>query len=187
MGGNDSRDGIPSVQPGRQIDLRQFADGKVEGQVTPVIESFVTAGLPERVRVGEDGDADDGELEPVEDPVVVAEHPLGEGVVALGLDFCVDEHPFAAPVPTSDFDEFVGADAAGLRFADDLLEFGVEEAEGEGPIDLGGDRGEGEGEELRKEPFQGLLPGTVVVDGFGVDATVYAGSGRKVTGDASAE
>jgi hypothetical protein len=183
MGGDDSCDGIPSVQPGRQIDLRQFADGKVEGQVTPVIESFVTAGLPERVRVSEDGDADDGELEPVEDPVVVAEHPLGEGVVALGLHLCVDEDPFAAPVPASDFDEFVGADAAGLRFADDLLEFGVEEAERKGPIDFRGDCREGEGEELRKEPFEGLLPGTVVIDGFGVDATVYAGDRSEVTGE----
>jgi hypothetical protein len=169
MGGDDSRDGISSVHPGRQINLRQFADGKVEGQATPVIESFVTAGLPERVRVSEDGDADDGELEPVEDPVVVSEHALGEGVVSLGLHLGVDEDPFAAPVPASDLHEFVGADATGLRFADDLLEFGVEEAEGEGPIDLRGDRREGKGEELWKEPFQGFLPGTVVVDGFGID------------------
>ena len=95
----------------------------------------------------------------------------------------MDEDPFADPVPTSDFDEFVGADATGLRFADDLLEFGVEEAEGKGPIDFRGDCREGEGEELRKEPFEGLLPGAVVVDGFGVDARVYAGDRSEVTGE----
>ncbi len=93
----------------------------------------------------------------------------------------MDEDPFAHAVAPADLYEFVGADAAGFRLADHRLKFGVEEAEG--PIDLGSDRGKGEGEKRRKELFEGLVPGAVVADGFGIDARVYADGVVEVTGD----
>jgi hypothetical protein len=99
-------------------------------------------------RIRQDRDADRETFESVHDPTPVTEHPLGQIIVALGLDFGMDEKQFAAGIPAPDLDKFVDPHEAGLGIGNKLLKFGVEKADRDGPVNGGGNVGKGEGEEV---------------------------------------
>jgi hypothetical protein len=83
--------------------------------------------------------------------------------LGLALDFEVNENPGFLTVVSPNFDEFIGFSQADFGFADDLLEFGVEEFVAPRPVNVGVDGGEAEGDKGLKVKGEGFFPRVIVI------------------------
>jgi hypothetical protein len=77
------------------------------------------------VVVGEEGDGSGGYAIDVVDAVKVAEHTLPKVLVAVTLDFDVDQYPRLGPVLQSHLSEYINTPLGCLAFRKEFLEFFV--------------------------------------------------------------
>ncbi len=142
--------------------VEEFDGAEVEGEVGFGEVEAVLVGSPVGVGVAEDGDADGGLAEVVEDAEAVDEDAFGELGFGGGLDFDVEEQDEGAALFTLELDELVGVAFAEFGVGGDREEFFVEEDGGYAPVYDRGDGGEEEFDGFLEVLGEDALPGGVL-------------------------
>ncbi len=145
------------------FEVEEFGGAEFKGVAGEGGGEFAGGGSPSGAVVAEDGEASGEDAVAVKDSVAIDQHPEGKAGFFTGLDFEVDEQPFACAVEFPDADEFIDVAVALVGLGGDLFEFFVEELGAFSPVNGFGEVGEIELDSLREVGAEDFLSGRVVV------------------------
>ncbi len=165
VGEGDPGEGVGGLVEGGLMgfEVEEFGGAEFKGVTGEGGGEFAGGGSPSGAVVAENGEAGGEDAVAIEYPVAVDQHPEGETGFFTGLDFEVDEQPFAGAVEFPDADELIDVAVALVGFGGDLFEFFVEELGAFAPVDRPGKVGKVELDGLGEVDPEDFLPGCVVV------------------------
>jgi hypothetical protein len=137
VGEGDPGEGVGGLVEGRflRFEVEQFSGAEFKGVAGEGSGEFAGGGSPSGAVVAEDGEAGGEDAVTIQYPVAINQHSEGEAEFFAGLNFEVDEEPFAAAVEFPNADEFIDVAVALVGFGGDLFEFFVQELRAFAPVD----------------------------------------------------
>ena len=143
------------------LEVVDLADGEANVQ-SQIAEATRVAGRPPvTTGIAEDDQGHDRHLVPAVDAAAVVEDSSGQFGVILHLHLDMDEQPLFGAIEQPNLDQLVGSQGPQLGVGRDLPEFLVQRNRCDRPIDVPGDRREGELQEGAKEAVEGFFPGAL--------------------------
>ncbi len=137
VGEGDPGEGVGGLVEGDFVgfEIEEFGGAEFKGVAGKGGGEFAGGGSPTGAVVAENGEAGGEDAVAVKYSVAINQHAEGETGFFAGLDFEVDEQPFAGAIEFPDPDELIDVAVALVGFWGNLFKFFVEELGAFAPVD----------------------------------------------------